>query len=173
MPPSASSTPTSRAACASPATSTRSCAEIEDADFLILHKERLPAAAIRNARNLTPDPASGAGCARHSRWRRRGKRHPGRGHAAGQLHHRRRAGLGLHPQLGQAPARPARAHGDRAYVDSWHGFPGTQYLGDLTLGLLGMGEIARPIARVAQAFGMPVQLLGHRALPRAGGSATA
>jgi phosphoglycerate dehydrogenase-like enzyme len=45
----------------------------------------------------------------------------------------------------------------RAYVDSWHGFPGTKYLGDLTLGLLGMGEIARPIARVARAFGMPVR----------------
>ena len=45
----------------------------------------------------------------------------------------------------------------RGYVDSWHGFPDTKYLGDLTLGLLGMGEIARPIARVAQAFGMPVR----------------
>ena len=45
----------------------------------------------------------------------------------------------------------------RAYVDSWHGFPDTKYLGDLTLGLLGMGEIARPVARVAHAFGMPVR----------------
>ena len=45
----------------------------------------------------------------------------------------------------------------RGYGDSWHGFPDTKYLGDLTLGLLGMGEIARPIARVARAFGMPVR----------------
>ncbi|HEX2280761.1 MAG TPA: NAD(P)-dependent oxidoreductase, partial [Thermomicrobiales bacterium] len=45
----------------------------------------------------------------------------------------------------------------RAYVDSWHGFPNTKYLGDLTLGLLGMGEIARPVARVAHAFRMPVR----------------
>ena len=45
----------------------------------------------------------------------------------------------------------------RAYVDSWHGFPDTKYLGDLTLGLLGMGEIARPVARVAHAFGMPIR----------------
>ena len=45
----------------------------------------------------------------------------------------------------------------RAYADSWHGFPDTNYLGDLTLGLLGMGEIARPVARVAQAFEMPVR----------------
>ena len=45
----------------------------------------------------------------------------------------------------------------RAYIDSWHGFPGTKYLGDLTLGLLGMGEIARPVARVAHTFGMAVR----------------
>jgi phosphoglycerate dehydrogenase-like enzyme len=45
----------------------------------------------------------------------------------------------------------------RAYADAWHGFPDTRYLGDLTLGLLGMGEIARPVARVAHAFGMPVR----------------
>jgi phosphoglycerate dehydrogenase-like enzyme len=43
----------------------------------------------------------------------------------------------------------------RAYQDTWGLFPDLKYLGDLTLGILGMGEIARPIARVAQAFDMP------------------
>ena len=42
----------------------------------------------------------------------------------------------------------------RAYVDSWGLFPGTENVRDLTLGLLGFGEIARPIAQVARAFDM-------------------
>jgi phosphoglycerate dehydrogenase-like enzyme len=42
-----------------------------------------------------------------------------------------------------------------AYVNAWGGFhPGIGIVSDLTLGLLGMGEIARWVARVAQAFGM-------------------
>lgn len=44
----------------------------------------------------------------------------------------------------------------REYTPTWGMFPNTKHLGDVTLGLLGMGEIARPIAKVAQAFGMPV-----------------
>jgi phosphogluconate 2-dehydrogenase/gluconate 2-dehydrogenase len=41
------------------------------------------------------------------------------------------------------------------YVNAWGGFhPGIGIVSDLTLGLLGMGEIARWVARVAQAFGM-------------------
>lgn len=48
-----------------------------------------------------------------------------------------------------------RRHMDaRAYVDSWGLFPGTENVRDLTLGLLGFGEIARPIAKVARAFDM-------------------
>jgi phosphoglycerate dehydrogenase-like enzyme len=43
----------------------------------------------------------------------------------------------------------------RSYTESWGLFPDLKYLGDLTLGILGMGEIARPIARAAQAFEMP------------------
>jgi phosphoglycerate dehydrogenase-like enzyme len=42
----------------------------------------------------------------------------------------------------------------REYVTSWGLFPGTENVRDLTLGLLGFGEIARPIARVARAFDM-------------------
>jgi phosphoglycerate dehydrogenase-like enzyme len=44
----------------------------------------------------------------------------------------------------------------RQYADQWGLFPGIKYVGDVTLGILGMGEIARPIAKIAQAFDMPV-----------------
>lgn len=44
----------------------------------------------------------------------------------------------------------------RKHVENWHLFPGIKYVADHTLGLLGMGEIARPIARIAQAFEMPI-----------------
>ena len=81
---------------------------IEDADFLVLHKERLPAEALERAKQPAAHPASRAGLSRRAAGGRPRARHPGRGHPAGQLHHRRRAGLGLHPQLGQAPARAAR-----------------------------------------------------------------
>lgn len=43
----------------------------------------------------------------------------------------------------------------RSYLQEWGAYhPGVQLVSDLTLGLLGLGEIARPIARVAQAFNM-------------------
>lgn len=41
-----------------------------------------------------------------------------------------------------------------AYAGSWGYAPNLRYLADQTLGLLGLGEIARPLARFAQAFGM-------------------
>jgi len=42
----------------------------------------------------------------------------------------------------------------RGYGDSWGGFPNIGLARDMTLGLLGFGEIARPVARIAQAFEM-------------------
>jgi D-3-phosphoglycerate dehydrogenase len=43
----------------------------------------------------------------------------------------------------------------RDYLGEWGAYhPGVRLLSDMTLGLLGMGEIARPIARAAQAFNM-------------------
>ena len=43
----------------------------------------------------------------------------------------------------------------RGYQREWGAYhPGVQIVSDLTLGLLGMGEIARPVARVSRAFGM-------------------
>ena len=65
----------------------------------------------RRSQRATPpaaDPAPRAGLPRRAARGRARPRHPGRRHPAGQLHHRRRAGLGLHPQLGQAPALAAR-----------------------------------------------------------------
>lgn len=51
------------------------------------------------------------------------------------------------------------------YATSWGAFPGVALVRDLTLGLLGFGEIARPVARVAQAFDMPVIYWDVRRFP--------
>ena len=130
---------------------------IEDADFLVLHKERLPAEAL----------------ARTSRLRL--IQHLGQDYRGVPLAAARARGSPVAATplvnyitvaeqvwsyiLNWTKRLPAlRTHmANRAYVDFWHGFPDTRYLGDLTLGLLGMGEIARPIARVAHAFGMPIR----------------
>ena len=140
---------------------TRSVDEIvratEDADFLVLHKERLPAEALERAGRL------------------RLIQHLGQDHRGVPLAAARARGIPVAATplvnyitvaeqvwayiLNWAKRLPSlRTHmTSRAYVDSWHGFPDTRYLGDLTLGLLGMGEIARPVARVAHAFGMPIR----------------
>lgn len=130
---------------------------IEDADFLVLHKERIPAEAIARAKNL------------------RLIQHLGQDHRGVPVETARERGIPVAATplvnyitvaeqvwayiLNWAKRLPAlRQHmASRAYMDSWHSFPGTLYLGDLTLCLLGMGEIARPIARVAHAFGMRVR----------------
>jgi phosphoglycerate dehydrogenase-like enzyme len=129
---------------------------IEDADFLVLHKERLPVEALERASRL------------------RLIQHLGQDYRGVPLEAARARGIPVAATplinyitvaeqvwayiLNWAKRLPSlRRHmASRAYVDSWHGFPDTKYLGDLTLGLLGMGEIARPVARVAHAFGMPM-----------------
>jgi D-3-phosphoglycerate dehydrogenase len=132
-------------------------AAIEDADFLVMHKERLPAEALEKADKL------------------RLIQHLGQDHRGVPVEAARARGIPVAATplinyitvaeqvwayiLNWAKRLPAlRAHmANHAYVDSWHSFPDTKYLGDLSLGLLGMGEIARPIARVANAFGMTVR----------------
>lgn len=43
----------------------------------------------------------------------------------------------------------------REYLNEWGAYhPGVKIISDLTLGLLGMGEIARPVAHIAHAFNM-------------------
>lgn len=130
-------------------------AEIEDADYLVLHKERLPADVLRRARKL------------------RLIQHLGQDHRGVPLAAARELGIPVAATplinyltvaehvwafiLNWAKRLPAlREHmRARAYAETWGLFPDLKYLGDLTLGILGMGEIARPVARVAQAFAMP------------------
>ena len=131
-------------------------AEIADADFVVLHKERLPAEAIHNAKKLRliqhlGEDARGIPLA--------AARERGIPVAATPLVNYITVAEQVWAYiLNWSKRLPAlRQHmRDRAYAEHWTRFPGTRYIGDLTLGLLGMGEIARPIARVAQAFGMTV-----------------
>jgi phosphoglycerate dehydrogenase-like enzyme len=45
----------------------------------------------------------------------------------------------------------------RDYLEGWGAYhPHVKIISDLTMGLLGMGEIARPVARIAQAFNMRI-----------------
>ena len=130
---------------------------IVDADYLVMHKERLPAQALERANRL------------------RLIQHLGQDYRGVPLAAARAHGIPVAATplinyitvaeqvwayiLNWAKRLPAlRMHmANRAYVDSWHGFPDTRYVADLTLGILGMGEIARPVARVAHAFGMPIR----------------
>jgi phosphoglycerate dehydrogenase-like enzyme len=132
-------------------------AAIEDADYLVVHKERAPAEAIARAKQL------------------RLIQHLGHDYRGIPVKEARERGIPVAATplvnyitvaeqvwayiLNWAKRLPAlRAHmASRAYADAWHGFPGTHYVGDLTLGLLGMGEIARPVAKVARAFGMRIR----------------
>lgn len=57
--------------------------------------------------------------------------------------------------LKRLPAQRALMH-ERGYQASWGTFPDLRLVRDSTLGLLGFGEIARPVLRVARAFDMPV-----------------
>ena len=140
-------------------------AAVEDADFLVLHKEALPAAAIERARNLKL------------------VQHLGQDARGVPLEAARARGIPVAATplvnyltvaeqvwayiLNWAKRLPSvRTHmTERAYGESWVLFPGTQYVADLSLGLLGMGEIARHTARIAQAFGMTVRYWDLRRFP--------
>lgn len=58
--------------------------------------------------------------------------------------------------LKQMPAQRQTMY-DRAYLNRWGTFPNLKLACDQTLGLLGFGEIARPMARIARAFNMRVR----------------
>jgi phosphoglycerate dehydrogenase-like enzyme len=131
-------------------------AEIVDADYLVIHKQRLPADALLAAKQL------------------RLVQHLGQDYRGMPVEAARELGIPAAATplvnyitvaehvwafvlnwLKRLPAIREWMRG-RQYVDHWGLFPGVQYAGDVTLGILGMGEIARPIARYAQAFDMPV-----------------
>jgi phosphoglycerate dehydrogenase-like enzyme len=129
--------------------------ELDDADFFVLHKERVPGDALRRGHQLR--------LVQHL-----GLDHRGVPVAAAQdlgvpvaatplVNYATVAEHVWAFTLNWAKRLPAlREHmRARAYAETWGLFPGLNYLGDLTLGILGMGEIARPIARMAQAFEMP------------------
>ncbi|MGH2560072.1 MAG: NAD(P)-dependent oxidoreductase [Thermomicrobiales bacterium] len=128
---------------------------VADADFVVIHKERLPAAAVAGATRL------------------RLLQHLGLDYRGVPMEAARSAGIPVAATplvnyiavaehvwafiLNHLKRLPAlRAHmQDRAYGDRWGMFPGIKLARDLTLGLVGFGEIARPIARAARAFDMP------------------
>jgi phosphoglycerate dehydrogenase-like enzyme len=130
-------------------------AEIPDADYLVLHKERLPADALRAARKLKL------------------VQHLGQDYRGVPLDAAREIGVPVAATplvnyitvaehvwafvLNWLKRLPALREHMRArnYAETWGLYPNTRYAGDVTLGILGMGEIARPIARYAQAFEMP------------------
>jgi phosphoglycerate dehydrogenase-like enzyme len=129
--------------------------EIVDADELVIHKERLPADALRGATRLKL------------------VQHLGQDYRGVPMDAARELGVPVAATplinyitvaehvwaliLNRLKRLPAiREHmRARVYAETWGLFPDTKYLGDVTLGLLGMGEIARPVARVARAFDMP------------------
>jgi phosphoglycerate dehydrogenase-like enzyme len=129
--------------------------EIVDADFLVLHKERLPADALRGAQKLKLI------------------QHLGQDYRGVPMDAARELGVPVAATplinyitvaehvwafvlnwLKHLPAQREHMRA-RTYTETWGLFPDIKYAGDVTLGILGMGEIARPIARYAQAFEMP------------------
>lgn len=130
-------------------------AEIADADFLVVHKNNVPPDVLQKGTRLR--------LIQHLGWDARGipletAAAMGVPVAATPLvnylavaEHAWALMLNL---LKRLPAQ-------RAYMDSreyltlgWGQVPGVQMVRDQTLGLLGFGEIARPMARIAHAFGM-------------------
>jgi phosphoglycerate dehydrogenase-like enzyme len=130
---------------------------LRDADFFILHKEILPAEAIADATQLKLI------------------QHLGRDYRGVPMATAREKGI---PVAATALVnysavaehvwalilewvKRLRDQRDymqsRDYLNEWGAYhPGVNLISEMTLGLLGMGEIARPIARVARAFNMRV-----------------
>jgi phosphoglycerate dehydrogenase-like enzyme len=130
-------------------------AELPDTDFLVLHKERLPGDALRTARKLKLIQHLGQDYRGVPMDVARELRVPVA--ATPLVNYITVAEHVWAFVLNRLKRLPALREHMRArqYADTWGLFPDVKYLGDVTLGILGMGEIARPIARYAQAFEMP------------------
>ncbi len=130
-------------------------AAVQDADFLVLHKHSLPGEYIESASNLKLIQHLGQDYRGVPMDAARSRSIPVA--ATPLVNYITVAEQCWAYILNWSKRLPSlqQQMASRAYVDQWGLFPDTHYLGDLTLGLLGLGEIARPIARVAQAFDMP------------------
>jgi phosphoglycerate dehydrogenase-like enzyme len=130
--------------------------QIDDADFLVLHKVQVPGELLRRGRRLQLI------------------QHLGLDYRGVPMEAARTIGVPVAAtplvnyqvvaehtwalilnHLKQLPAQRVQVQ-QRAYVETWGTFPHVKPVCDLTLGLLGLGEIARPVARIARAFEMPV-----------------
>ena len=129
--------------------------ELADADFLILHKESLPAEALASAGNLRLIQHLGLDYRGVPMDAARTRNIPV---AATPLINYSAVAEHVWAMILTDLKRMAdqRNHVlNRTYLTEWGAYhPGVQIVSDLTLGLLGLGEIARPVARIARAFNM-------------------
>lgn len=130
---------------------------LEDADFFVLHKEILPPETLANAnklkliqhlgqdyRGVPMDAATAKGIPVAAT--------PLINYTAVAEH----VWALILNHVKRLPDQRAYMQ-SRDYLGEWGAYhPGVTLLSDLTIGLLGMGEIARPIARAAHAFNMRV-----------------
>ena len=138
---------------------------IRDADYLVVHKEEVPAEALRGARRLR--------LVQHLGQDARGvpldvAREGGIPVAAVPLTNylavAEHAWALILSALKRLPAQRALLQG-REYRESWGSVPGQRFARGATLGLVGFGEIARPLARVARAFEMRTVYWDGRRFP--------
>jgi phosphoglycerate dehydrogenase-like enzyme len=131
-------------------------AHIEDAEFVVVHKEQLPAKTLQRARHLK--------LLQHLGLDYRGlpvetAQAMGIWVAAVPLvnylavaEHAWAMILNYMKRLDKVQ----QSMHERGYFETWGTFPDLKLVRDLTLGLVGLGEIGRPMARIAKAFDMNV-----------------
>ena len=131
-------------------------AEIDDADFLVLHKVHVPGDVLLRGRQLRLIQHLGLDYRGVPMEAARAMNVPV---AATPLVNYQvvaeHTWALILNQLKQLPAQRVQIQ-QRAYFETWGTFPNIKPVCDLTLGLLGFGEIARPVARIARAFEMRV-----------------
>ncbi len=129
--------------------------EIDDADFLVVHKNSVPPEVLRRGERLR--------LIQHLGWDYRGIPIPTAQEmsvpvaATPLVNYLAVAEHGWALMLSLLKRLPSqqRYMEERTYlVEGWGIVPGVRLVRGLTLGLLGFGEIARPLAQMAQAFGM-------------------
>ena len=129
--------------------------ELEDADFFILHKEMLPPEALAKATKLKLIQHLGQDYRGVPMEAATAKGIPVA--ATPLINYTAVAEHVWALILNHVKRLPDQRDymQSRDYLGEWGAYhPGVRLLSDLTLGLLGMGEIARPIARVAHTFNM-------------------